>query len=87
MSIDDLATGDAGNPWGWATGTGGDGRSYEDITGSGRSQIASDMNFTLSSNGVATPEPGTLAVASLALLAFGLVSRRRKIGTFRRRHA
>jgi len=82
-----VATGDAGDPWGWATGTGGDGRSYEDVTGSGRSLIASDMNFTLSSNGVATPEPGTLSLAGLALLAFGLVSRRRKIGSFRCKHA
>jgi len=52
--------------WGWATGTGGDGVSYQDFFGS-RSSLGSDMAFEL--RGAAVPEP-----ASLTLLGFGLAA-------------
>jgi hypothetical protein len=44
--------------------------------------VASDppyLSITTTGGGGSVPEPGTLSLAGLALLAFGLVSRRRKI--------
>jgi hypothetical protein len=43
--------------------------------------------ITTTGGGSGVPEPGTLSLAGLALLAFGLLSRRRKIGSFRCKHA
>ena len=61
--------------WGWSSGTGGDGISYQDFFGS-RSQLGVDMAFDLTGNAAATPEPTTIGLAGSALLA--LILRRRK---------
>jgi hypothetical protein len=45
------------------------------------------LQITTTGGGSGVPEPGTLSLAGLVLLAFGLVSRRRKIGSFRCKHA
>jgi hypothetical protein len=55
-------------PWAWESGTGGDGASYQDSSGS-LSSIAVDEAFTLSS---ANAAPGVPEPASAALLGGGL---------------
>jgi hypothetical protein len=64
--------------WGWSSGTGGDGFSYQDFFGS-RSLLQADMAFTLNgSSGV--PESGsTVLLLGAAILVLGAV-RRRKAG-------
>lgn len=64
--------------WGWASGTGGDGISYQDFLGV-RSQVPADMAFTLIGGTSTIPEPGTLMMLGTgALAAFGAF--RRKLG-------
>ena len=58
--------------WGWSTGTGGDGSSYQIFFGSGSSQPY-DLAFGLSGSGATTttPEPGSLTLLGLALASIG----------------
>jgi|SRR5581483_6182650 len=65
--------------WGWSSGTGGDGISYQDFFGS-RSQIAADMAFTLNGGGGGggVPEPASLVLLGSGLLGLGRVIRRKK---------
>ena len=65
--------------WGWSSGTGGDGISYQDFFGS-RSQIAADMAFTLNGGGGGggVPEPASLFLLGSGLLGLGRVIRRKK---------
>jgi hypothetical protein len=59
--------------WGWSSGTGGDGISYEDFFGV-RTQLAADMAFGLSAGccccGV--PEPGTLLMVGSGAVGAGV---------------
>ena len=63
--------------WGWSSGTGGDGISYQDFFGA-RSQIGADMAFALdgtTQSGV--PEPGTLVMLGTGVLGLAGVIRRK----------
>ena len=60
--------------WGWATGTGGDGASYQVFFGAGNAN-ANDMAFSLS--GIATPEPFTFGLMGLGLGGIALAKSRR----------
>jgi hypothetical protein len=63
--------------WGWATGSGGDGISYQDFFGE-RSQQAFDFAFSLNSaNGNAVPESGATALL-LGSTVIGLALLRKK---------
>ena len=85
LSIPFLATGgtqywlsivpDVGFPpqWGWHTGTGGDGIAYQDFFGS-RFQVPVDFAFDLT--GAAVPEPASLALVGLGILALTAFRRR-----------
>lgn len=65
--------------WGWATGTGGDGISYQDFFGT-RSQNPNDLAFTLLGTGA--PEPATWALMITGVGGLGAALRaRRKPGT------
>ncbi len=59
--------------WGWASGTGGDGLSYQNFFGTLGTQEA-DMAFTLA----ATPEPVSFSLAGIGLGLVGLASLRRR---------
>jgi hypothetical protein len=61
--------------WGWSTGTGGDGASYQVFFGTGYVR-ASDEAFTLS--GVATPEPVSVGLMGFGLAGIALAKFRRK---------
>ena len=61
--------------WGWSSGTGGDGISYQDFFGS-RSQLAADMAFTLNGQ-TTTPEPSSLMLLGAGLLGFASKLRRK----------
>jgi hypothetical protein len=68
---------DIGYPpqWGWASGTGGDGISYQDFFGA-RSQLSTDMAFSL---GTSTPEPISMVLMGTFLsLAGGLLSKKKR---------
>jgi hypothetical protein len=63
--------------WGWSSGTGGDGVSWQDFFGA-RSQLASDMAFALDGTGqVGVPEPGTLVMLGTGVLGLAGVIRRK----------
>jgi hypothetical protein len=63
--------------WGWSSGTGGDGISYQDFFGS-RSQLAADMAFTLNSAPSGVPESGsTVVFFGAAILVLGVLGRRK----------
>jgi hypothetical protein len=65
--------------WGWSSGTGGDGISYQDFFGV-RSQLFADMSFTLVGDlkGVqTTPEPGTLIMLGTGVLGLAGAIRRK----------
>ena len=61
--------------WGWATGTGGDGISYQDFFGT-RTQLGSDMAFAIDGTQV-TPEPGTLIMLGTGILGIAGTLRRK----------
>jgi PEP-CTERM motif len=60
--------------WGWSTGTGGDGASYQVFQGSGAS-IPNDLAFEL--DGLATPEPFTFGLIGIGLAGIALAKFRR----------
>jgi hypothetical protein len=63
--------------WGWSSGTGGDGISFQDFFGV-RSQLAADMAFALDgSGGATTPEPGTLVMLGTGVLGLAGAIRRK----------
>jgi hypothetical protein len=65
--------------WGWSSGTGGDGISYQDFFGV-RSQLAADMSFNLIGDlkgGATTPEPGTLVMLGTGVLGLAGAIRRK----------
>ncbi len=62
--------------WGWATGTGGDGALYQDFMG-GRFPMSGDSAFALYDASSATPEPVSLTLAGLGLVALAFAARRR----------
>ncbi len=57
--------------WGWETGTGGDGASYQCFFGS-CGAVPNDLAFAL-----ATPEPGSMLLLATALAEIGLVVRKK----------
>lgn len=61
--------------WGWETGTGGDGLSYQDFFGA-RSALGNDLSFALFS-GTSTPEPGTLIMLGTGILGLAGTLRRK----------
>ncbi|MGZ4789224.1 MAG: PEP-CTERM sorting domain-containing protein, partial [Terriglobales bacterium] len=63
--------------WGWSSGTGGDGLSYQDFFGA-RSPLAVDMAFALDgTTGPPTPEPSSLMLLGAGLLGFASKLRRK----------
>jgi len=63
--------------WGWATGTGGNGSSYQDFFGT-RSQLSSDFAFTLGgTSGPVIPEPSTFGLLGLGLVGMTAFLRRK----------
>jgi hypothetical protein len=64
--------------WGWSSGTGGDGVSYQDDYLGTRKQLGVDMAFTIFGDPKSPiPEPGSLIMLGTALLAL--------VGTLRRK--
>jgi hypothetical protein len=63
--------------WGWEAGLNGDGRSFQDFFGS-RSELTSDMAFTLSGNAAVVPEPATWAMMLGGFGMAGAAVRRRQ---------
>jgi hypothetical protein len=65
--------------WGWETGTGGDGTSFQDFFGS-RSPIGNDMAFTLRGvEGIPpVPEPASVGLLGLGLISSGFIAWRRR---------
>jgi hypothetical protein len=69
--------------WGWATGTGGDGGSYQYFDTNADpntplTRLAVDMAFSLTSTPRTVPEPDSLFLAGLALMGLMAASRRQK---------
>ena len=63
--------------WGWSSGTGGDGLSYQDFFGA-RSALAADMAFALDGPGqTTTPEPGTMVMLGTGILGLAGTLRRK----------
>lgn len=63
--------------WGWASGNGGDGVSYQDFFGA-RTPLAADMAFALDGSGqIGTPEPSSLMLLGAGLLGFASKLRRK----------
>jgi hypothetical protein len=64
--------------WGWSSGTGGDGISYQDFFGT-RSQLAADMAFALDKTAIVgpTPDTGTLVMMAWGVLGVAGVIRRK----------
>jgi hypothetical protein len=71
----------SGNVWGWSSGTGGDGSSYQDVTGLPRTHQFYDLAFTLNGDvtgdGTSVPEPISISIFG-AGLAGAIAMRRRK---------
>jgi hypothetical protein len=67
--------------WGWHTGTGGDGLAYQDFFGD-RTALA-DVDFAYDLTGTAVPEPASLGLVGLAILALTACLRRRSRQTVR----
>jgi hypothetical protein len=63
--------------WGWSTGTGGDGASYQVFFGTGGPQ-ASDLAFTLSGSPAGVPEPASWAMMLLGFFGLGGALRARR---------
>jgi len=63
--------------WGWSTGTGGDGISYQDFLGT-RSELLYDMAFTLEGSGSSVPEPVSMTLVGGGLILLGFAARRRR---------
>jgi hypothetical protein len=62
--------------WGWGSGVGGDGMSYQDFFGT-RSQLGADMAFALDgTGGGGVPEPGTLVMLGTGVLGLAGTLRR-----------
>ena len=64
--------------WGWETGTGGDGASYQCFFG-GCGPLAGDLSFALFGNQGTTPEPGTLIMLGTGILGIAGTLRRKLI--------
>jgi hypothetical protein len=74
--VPDLAfqSGNNINEWGWATGTGGDGKAYQNYFNVNQ-VLGADQAFTLNTNGV--PEPGTLVMLGTGVLGLAGAIRRK----------
>ena len=64
--------------WGWETGTGGDGASYQCFFGA-CGPLAGDLSFALFGNQGTTPEPGTLIMLGTGILGIAGTLRRKLI--------
>jgi hypothetical protein len=62
--------------WGWETGTGGDGASYQCFFGA-CGALGSDLSFALFANQQTTPEPGTLIMLGTGILGLAGTLRRK----------
>lgn len=62
--------------WGWSSGTGGDGISYQDFFGA-RSPLSADMAFALWGDSKSVPEPGIILMLGPGLLVAGGMLRRK----------
>jgi len=60
--------------WGWSSGTGGDGESYQDFFGV-RTQLSVDMAFALEGSHICcgVPEPGTLVMVGTGVVSTGVL--------------
>jgi len=72
-----------GNVWGWSSGTGGDGSSYQDVPGLPRTHQLSDLAFTLNGDvtgdGTSVPEPISISIFGAGLAGAAVIRRRKKI--------